>query len=159
MGLASSQSTGVCGWPVYLQKKLLSIDACATQVCELHLLVLPLVHRSAVKKRKVITCNELRWRRVLKTMKSIHCSHHLLFRLRSTKFFPMVLPFLANSAVALFPVLAHMSRNQRFGRCIHTPYPAMCSENYTAVSAIGENVSPLSIQTETCTQTDTFAGP
>lgn len=102
-------------------------------VCGRLLLVLLLVRQPAAEKSKVMTYKMMKWNRVLKTMRSIHCSHYLYFsccifwslNVFSTHFpfFPLF-PF---SAIDPIPVLAHFSTNQHLTNTERHP----CQEQWS----------------------------
>lgn len=87
--MVHSLSTQVQGLSVCLEWALLPdrgiIQVCgptsvwATWVYGPLLLVLLLVHQPVTEESEVITHKELKWNRVLKAMKSVHCSHCLCF--------------------------------------------------------------------------------
>lgn len=69
-------------------------------------------------------------------MKSGHCNHHLYFKFI---FFPMHLPLLVNSAVASFPVLAHLFTDQHLTDTQHHPHCSECrTEQTQQLKVIGE---------------------
>lgn len=74
--------------------------------------------------------------------------------------FVTLVPFLVNAAVT--PCFGPLVNRSAFEGRILNPCPATCHWDFGGLHgnsfAVGENLSQFAVQTETRTQTDTFAG-